>query len=266
MTGQKESEQSESAVDSEPDEELKSLKQTVSRLRRRLDDQGERIEALARGREQGMVTVNELRAELALVAADRDRLRRELTKLEGMQTETMTLDDDALVDETDAHQGELPSIDELMSTFSGDSGVLSASHATLHVDESSETGEYQEMISPELIVLGSRREPSSSPTERYLVLLDPNGHRKCSLDQDLMTVGRSESADIKVDGDFISRIHSRILRIGMDSVIEDAGSKNGTRVNGDIVQRHVLKHGDLVRVGTANFRFVDSASGETGSE
>ena len=250
-----------------PDEDLKSLKHTVSKLKRKLDDQSQRIEALARGREQGMVTVSELRAELALVAADRDRLRRELTQVEGMQTETMTLDEDAIGDETDAHQGELPSIDELMATFSGASGVLSASHATLSVDsDGSDSGEYQEMISPDLIVLGSRREGPAALSDRYLVLLDPAGHSKCLLDQDLLTIGRSESADIKIDGDYISRIHSRVLRIGMDSVIEDAGSKNGTRVNGELVQRHVLKHGDLVRVGTANFRFVDSAAGDSPAE
>jgi len=28
----------------------------------------------------------------------------------------------------------------------------------------------------------------------------------------------------------------------------------------------VLKHGDLVRVGTANFRFVDSAAGDSPAE
>jgi pSer/pThr/pTyr-binding forkhead associated (FHA) protein len=47
----------------------------------------------------------------------------------------------------------------------------------------------------------------------------------------------------------------------MDSVIEDAGSKNGTRVNGELVQRHVLKHGDLLRVGSVSFRYVDTATG-----
>jgi pSer/pThr/pTyr-binding forkhead associated (FHA) protein len=82
----------------------------------------------------------------------------------------------------------------------------------------------------------------------------------------LLTIGRSDSADIKIDGDYISRIHSRILRIGMDSVIEDADSKNGTRVNGEIIERHVLKHGDLIRVGTANFRFVDPAAGPADGE
>lgn len=241
---------------------VEALKQSVTKLKRKVDDQQERIEALARGREQGMTTVVELRAELALVAAERDRLRKQLTDLEGMQTETVTFDESDIGDETDAHQGELPSIDDLMSTFGSgeDSASMEQSHTTLKVDsESGDTsGEYQEMISPELIVFGSGRDHSSPSAERFLVLLEPGNHTKCPLDQDLLTIGRSESADINIDGDYISRIHVRILRIGMDTVIEDAGSKNGTWVNGERVDRQVLKHGDLIRVGSVNFRLVDS--------
>jgi len=243
-------------------EDLATLKQNLAKLKRKLDDQNERIEALARGREQGMVTVGQLRQELALVAADRDQLRRQLTQLEGMQTETLALDDDLIGQATGVH-GDLPSIDELMATFSGATGALSVSHSTVMVDAESVdvSGEYQEMISPDLIVLGSGAERAKAPAERYLVLIQEGTTTKCPLNQDLLTIGRSDSADIKIDGDYISRIHSRILRIGMDSVIEDADSKNGTRVNGEIIERHVLKHGDLIRVGTANFRFVDPATG-----
>jgi chaperonin cofactor prefoldin len=250
------------------DEQLDTLKKNVARLKRKVDDQSERIEALARGREKSMSTVGELREELALVAAERDRLRKQLTDLEGMQTETQTLDDDAISDETDAHQGELPSIDELMATFSGDAGTLSASHSTVRVeaDATDAASEYEEMISPDLIVLGSNRSKPGVAAERYLVLLEAGNRTKCPLNEDLLTIGRSDSADIQVEGDFISRIHARILRIGMDSVVEDAGSKNGTRVNGEMIRRHVLKHGDLIRVGSANFRFVDTASGDGNSE
>lgn len=240
-----------------------TLRQSLGMLKRKLDDQRERIEALARGREEGMAAVSELRAELALVAAERDRLRKQLTDLEGMQTETQSFDEFDVGDPSEEYQGELPSIDELMSSFSGNDRAALQSHSTLTVESSSgdTSGEYQEMISPDLIVLGSDREKSKSPQEeRFLVLLESGNHIKCPLNEDLLTIGRSESADIKIDGDFISRIHARILRIGMDSVLEDAGSKNGTWVNGEQIERHVLKHGDLIRVGSGNFRFVDTGA------
>lgn len=246
-----------------PDPE--DLRAALLRLKTRIDDQNERIASLARGREQGMAAVSELRAELALVAAERDRLRKQLTDVEGMQTETLTLDDSAIVAELDAKQAGLPSIDELMETFSGTDNALAPSHGTASIEQDSagEVEEFQEMISPELIVFGSRRPRRIGDPERYLVLLEGEQQSKCPLDEDLLTIGRSDSADIKIDGDYISRIHARILRIGMDSVIEDAQSKNGTRVNGQLVLRHTLKHGDLIRIGSANFRFVDPVnSGE----
>jgi hypothetical protein len=248
-------------------EDVAALTETLAKLKRKLDDQTERIEALARGREQGMVTVSQLRDELALVAADRDQLRRKLTELEAMQTETLAFDDSGSDEATGAH-GRMPSIDDLMATFSGFSGALGHSHSTMPVDNDPPegSGEYQEMISPDQILLGPRGEKTKSPAERYLLHIEPGNTTKCLLDQDLLTIGRSDSADIKIDGDYISRIHCRILRIGMDSVIEDADSRNGTRVNGELIERHVLKHGDLVRVGTANFRFVDPSSGESDGE
>lgn len=246
--------------------QLDTLKQSVTKLKRKLDDQQARIAALARGREQGMAAVSELRAELALVAAERDRLRRQLTDLEGMQTETQSFDESVMADDTAANYSGLPSIDDLMASFSGRDDAPLRSHSTLSVESSTgdSSGEYQEMISPELIVLGSGREKPVVAQERFLVLLEPDSQTKCPLDEDLLTIGRSESADIKIDGDFISRIHARILRIGIDSVIEDAGSKNGTWVNGEQIERHVLRHGDLIRVGSGNFRFVDTgaAAGE----
>jgi pSer/pThr/pTyr-binding forkhead associated (FHA) protein len=118
------------------------------------------------------------------------------------------------------------------------------------------------MISPELIVFGSGRDKVDPTSQRFLVMLEPGNHTKCLLDQDLLTIGRSESADIQIDGDFISRIHVRLLRIGMDTVVEDAGSKNGTWVNGERIKRQVLKHGDLIRVGSVNFRLVDSGAAD----
>jgi hypothetical protein len=248
---------SETAADTE--DHLEPLKHSVAHLQRRLEDQNQRIEALARGREASMATISELRAELALVKAERDQLGKRLTEIESMQTETLTLEDDAQATLSGAAQDAKASIDDLMKDFTGNEELPRPSHATLKVESEPDdaTGEYEEMISPELIVLGSSGRRPAGSSDRFLVLLDADKETKCALNEDLLTIGRSDSADIQAEGDFISRIHARILRIGMDSVLEDAGSKNGTRVNGELTKRHVLKHGDLVRVGSAQFRYVD---------
>jgi hypothetical protein len=224
-----------------------ALARTVAELKQQLGEQNEQLAAL--------------KAELALVASERDKLRRDFTALENMQIETVALGEGPYSPSEDTAQSIAPSIDDLMSTFTGGTGQHLASHATRSVDDDAgrNEDEYQELISPEMIVLGSRREQLRSGFQRFLILSGDRGQTRCPLDQELMTIGRSDSADIKVEGDFVSRIHARVLRIGMDSIIEDAGSRNGTRVNGDLVRRHVLKHGDVVRVGSASFRYVDSA-------
>jgi sigma-54 dependent transcriptional regulator, acetoin dehydrogenase operon transcriptional activator AcoR len=47
----------------------------------------------------------------------------------------------------------------------------------------------------------------------------------------------------------MSRAHARIVRDGANLVLEDAGSTNGTSVNGQPITSHVLRHGDVVELG-----------------
>lgn len=147
-----------------------------------------------------------------------------------------------------------------MSSFGGKSAATLQSHSTLATDKVAGDDDYQEMLSPDEMVLGSKSNLSRHAMRHCLVLLQSGEQVRFPVDQDLITIGRSESADIQAEGDFISRIHARVLRIGMDVIIEDAGSKNGTRVNSESIDRHVLKNGDLVQVGSACFRYIDAAA------
>jgi len=180
-----------------------------------------------------------------------------------MQTETQAFTDDDDPAPTTARktaEEPLPSIEELMAN-------LSASHDGDTEDADDEPPpepEWGEMIAPEAIVAdsgktgnGSEPSPFKDAASQLLIEVDSENPVEHALTESLTTIGRSESADIGVDGNFISRIHARILRLGKETIIEDAGSKNGTRVNSENVDRCVLRHGDLVRIGTARFRFVD---------
>jgi pSer/pThr/pTyr-binding forkhead associated (FHA) protein len=73
-----------------------------------------------------------------------------------------------------------------------------------------------------------------------------------------MTIGRSSECDIQILTHFVSREHAR-LTIGRDGVvIEDLGSTNGVFVNSVRVDRHELRHSDLVTVGETQFRFLET--------
>jgi hypothetical protein len=48
-----------------------------------------------------------------------------------------------------------------------------------------------------------------------------------------------------------------IINILNDSFLEDLNSTNGTYVNGKLIKKHALQHGDVVTVGHHQLRFVE---------
>lgn len=78
-------------------------------------------------------------------------------------------------------------------------------------------------------------------------------------------VGRDPSAEVWLDARGISRRHARIVVSGGEALIEDAGSKNGTWLNGGQIHKlERLTDGDEVRVGPVTMTFrVWSNAGST---
>jgi ABC-type multidrug transport system ATPase subunit/pSer/pThr/pTyr-binding forkhead associated (FHA) protein len=73
------------------------------------------------------------------------------------------------------------------------------------------------------------------------------------------TIGRGVRNDVTLDHPSVSRLHARIVRRNGEFVIQDAGSNNGTFVNGASVapgQARALKPGDTIRVGPVKFVFA----------
>jgi pSer/pThr/pTyr-binding forkhead associated (FHA) protein len=64
------------------------------------------------------------------------------------------------------------------------------------------------------------------------------------------TVGRTARADFILDAALVSRVHCKLTADKSDQlVVEDLGSTNGTLVNGQKVERTVLRSGDVLTVG-----------------
>ena len=75
---------------------------------------------------------------------------------------------------------------------------------------------------------------------------------------DSATLGRSESAEIRVDDPFASSAHARIFPRGQFMYIEDMGSTNGTFLNGRQLRRpERLKVADSVRIGDTEYRYQE---------
>lgn len=68
-------------------------------------------------------------------------------------------------------------------------------------------------------------------------------------------LGRSPSAEVPLHDPTASYEHCRILPAGVGYVLTDLNSTNGTIVNGALVKEHVLRDGDVIRVGSTSFEF-----------
>src|SRR5216683_1715378 len=78
-----------------------------------------------------------------------------------------------------------------------------------------------------------------------------------NMNKERYTIGRLPDNDIRIDNAAVSGHHSLIINILNDSFLEDLNSTNGTYVNGKLIKKHALQHGDVVTVGHHQLRFVE---------
>jgi pSer/pThr/pTyr-binding forkhead associated (FHA) protein len=72
-----------------------------------------------------------------------------------------------------------------------------------------------------------------------------------------ITLGRSESADIVVKSEGVSRLHAVIAKSEGAWFIQDNNSKNGVLLNGKPVREAWLSDGDIIQIGSSVFRWRD---------
>ena len=90
-----------------------------------------------------------------------------------------------------------------------------------------------------------------APRAFLVITIDDGGSRVVDLPEGSdVTFGRSRGATITLDSEKVSRMHARVRRTGDVIEVEDLGSRNGTRVNGDKIEGpRRLSTGDEVTVG-----------------
>lgn len=95
---------------------------------------------------------------------------------------------------------------------------------------------------------------------RLILSLDGQVMAEYNMNKERYTVGRLPDNDIRIDNPAVSGHHSLVINILNDSFLEDLNSTNGTYVNGKLIKKHALQHGDVVTVGHHQLRFVDTQS------
>ena len=90
---------------------------------------------------------------------------------------------------------------------------------------------------------------------KLVVLAGAKQGTEIPLKKEKFIIGRASDCTLRAGSEAISRHHCAIVRRDGKLAVRDLGSRNGTYVNGDKIDGDTsLNNGDIVRVGTLEFR------------
>lgn len=78
------------------------------------------------------------------------------------------------------------------------------------------------------------------------------------LDEEPVSIGRAPGSDIVVDDPGVAELHASICVVGNDYILEGRGAGEGVAVNGTLLARRILQHGDVVELGRFSLKFIDT--------
>lgn len=85
--------------------------------------------------------------------------------------------------------------------------------------------------------------------------------REYNLANERTTVGRKPHNDIHLEDPTVSGEHAVFLKLH-HVYVEDMGSTNGVILNGKRITKRQLNHGDVIRIGRHEFKFVDDTANQ----
>ena len=98
---------------------------------------------------------------------------------------------------------------------------------------------------------------------RLVCLNGPQAGQEVVLDRDIITVGRSADAGVRLEDQYASRQHAEILRLDSGYQVRDIQSKNGVLVDGQLLApggAAWLADGIEVQFASTRYRFYDPAA------
>ena len=99
---------------------------------------------------------------------------------------------------------------------------------------------------------------------KLLEMVDGNVTREHLLQEGVFRIGRNAGNQLQPDNASVSGNHAAIsltpspyLDGSREVSVEDLDSTNGTLVNGKPTRKQLLKHGDMLALGSLNLKFID---------
>src|ERR1700741_2783097 len=97
---------------------------------------------------------------------------------------------------------------------------------------------------------------SSSGVFPALVFVQGSEQKNIVLNRTPFTVGRKVDKDLVIADPRVSRDHAQIMQEGLEFFLVDLGSKHGTYVNGERIQRQKLERGDRLEFGARDSAYL----------
>src|ERR1700740_2418233 len=89
-----------------------------------------------------------------------------------------------------------------------------------------------------------------------LVFVQGSEQKNIVLNRSPFTVGRKVDKDLVIADPRVSRDHAQIMQEGQDFFLVDLGSKHGTYVNGERIQKQKLERGDRLEFGARDSAYI----------
>ena len=94
---------------------------------------------------------------------------------------------------------------------------------------------------------------------KLILSLEGKQLKEYALDRERILIGRKPLNDIQIDDVAVSGEHALVITILNDSFLEDLGSTNGTKVNGNAIKKYFLQHNDVISIGKYKLAYVHAA-------
>ena len=99
---------------------------------------------------------------------------------------------------------------------------------------------------------------SAVPVPRIIVTRDGKTVAEYELTERQCVIGRAEFADIVIEDSYVSKLHAMLKVYANAIMLFDLNSSNGTTVNSRVVQKTILRNGDIIVLGRHRLK-IESA-------
>ncbi len=79
------------------------------------------------------------------------------------------------------------------------------------------------------------------------------------IDRDVTTIGKAKFVHVHAKGFMLSGIQAKLVKEQNEVVLVNLGRKGKTKVNGEEIDKQILRNGDIIQVGKSTYKFLEAS-------